>query len=559
MTGGRAQGTTKPFATPKARREEVAARLAAYGLARGPHRVVRGGTRAEAGAGFGHRLRLALEGLGPVFSLFGLYLATRVDLLDAPDCRELAALRDAAPPLPAAEAHELFRQGVGLAPGDVFLEFEGEPCESRLLQQSHRARLRDGSPVVVRLVRPEAERQTPSDVELLDLLAGALAGVGVGGPSFESAVADFTSALGRQLDLTHEAKALTALAHDAADFQMLAAPCVHAGLCSARVLTVAELTGRRLDGAESARAYAGGWERWGRRGLPKAHDTTALARLLCAVWLRQALLGHAFPVEPGAANVLFVGERQVAFTGGHFESLHAEAQASLWNYLLATAADDPDRACAELLGELRHEGRAGEDLRHRFRQVVPFRDTGWHLDDDTNHLAEHLVVHWRSAAECGYVPRAHLAAFYRGLFAVTGAARQLSPDGDPLLEGLQDARLDESLTRAREWMSPRQFGNHADNYAAMMLSLPGRLDEVLSLGSGGGPRLKVRAPEAPRGRRRENSASAVNALLLLLAAAVVLLPRATAALFEEAWAERIDTVVFIMLGALLLRGATRAA
>jgi ubiquinone biosynthesis protein len=557
MALGRFRSTTTHGVTLKTRRAEVVERLAACGLTRGPRRVVRAFGAADDASELGRKLRRALERLGPVFASFGLYLATRVDLLDARDCLQLAAIADDAPPMTAAAARDIFRRELEREAADTFLSFEADPFESRLLQQSHRAQLLNGAPVVVKLVRPEAEQECLRDLELLDTLEDALAGTALGGPSFKAAVADFNSTLRRRLDLRHEAKALETLARDAEGFEMLRVPAVERQLCAERVLTVEELAGVRLDGVEFARASEGEGTARARRGLPRVFDRTALARLLCSVWLRQALLGQTFPVEPQAAGLVVISDRQIAFTGGPFASLHAEAQKNLWNYLIATSAEKPDRACSCLLGELRREGRAGEDLRHRFRQVVPFRDSGWHQDDGANQLAEHLVVHWRAAAGCGYVPQPHLPAFYRGLFAITSAAQQLSPESDPLLEGLQDARLQESLSRVREMMSLHQLGEQADRYAALMVAMPTRLDEMLSLASNGGPRLKIHAPEADSGRRRRNSTAAVTALLLLLAGVVMLLPRATAALASEVWASRINTLVFILLGAMLLRAAGR--
>ena len=95
-------------------------------------------------------------------------------------------------------------------------------------------------------------------------------------------------------------------------------------------------------------------------------------------------------------------------------------------------------------------------------------------------------MHWRSAAECGYVPQPHLPSFYRGLFAITSIAQQLAPESDPLLEGLQDARLLAGLAQVQEVMGLQQFGDQMDKYAAMMVGLPQRLDEMLTLASEGG-------------------------------------------------------------------------
>ena len=557
MTAGRHREAAGQGAALKTRRAEVVARLAAYGLARGPHRVA-GGPRPGGDEGTRcARLRAALEGLGPVFSSFGLYLSTRVDLLHARDCLELSAIADGAPPAPSTSVRELFRREFGCEREEAFPFFEEAPFESRLLCQSHRARLPDGSPVVVKLVRRESEQAFLCDVELLRLLEGALSGVAPGGATLRDAVADFAAGLHRQLDFAHEAKALSALASDAKQFEMLRVPAVHHGLCTQRILTVEELSGERLDGGAfpGGEGDEGAWRRLEARGLERAN----LARLLCSVWLQQALLGRAFPVTPRPDNILILSARQLAFTGGDFDSLPADSQSNLWDYLRAAAADDPDTACACLLTEVRPGGPPGaaEDLRHRFRQVVPFRDSEWHTGDEVNRLADHLVVHWRSAAECGYAPGAHLPSFYRGLFAVERAARQLSPEGDPLLEGLQDARLLTSLGQMRELLSLNQLGDHLDRYAGLMMLMPQRLDEVLTLGGKGGTRLNLRVAEDASARGRRNSLATVTALLLVLAASALLLPRVTAALGAGEWEGRINAVVFIVLGAAVLRTATR--
>jgi ubiquinone biosynthesis protein len=538
-----------PRSTLKRRRDEVVECLAAHGLARGPHRVRRNARSGETRTG---GLRAALEELGPVFSAFGLYLSARVDLLPARDCLELAALPDRALPMPPFAAHDLFGHETGRAPEDVFIAFEDEPFESRLLYQSHRARLPDGSPVVVKLVHPEAEQRFLHDVELLHLLEGALGGLPSGGAAFRGAVSDFAGALGRRLDFAHEAKALETLARDAEEFETWRVPEVSRGLCAQRVLTIEELTGFRLDGEETSAAG-------GRRALPSGVDRTNLARLLCSAWLRHALLGHVFPVQPRPADFVILPDKRLGFTGGLFDSLPAESQTNLWEYLIATAGENPDQACSCLLREVRREGAASgeEELRHHLRQVVPFRDSEWHQDDDTDQLVEHLVVQWRAAASCGYVPQPHLPSFYRGLFAVSDTARRLSPAGDPLLEGLQDARLLASMGRVREMFSLREAGDRLDRYAALMVMMPQRLDEMLTLGSAGGPRLKLRVPETASQRRRDNSSSIVTALLLLLAAAALLLPQVAASFLSKEWAGRVNAVVFVLIGAMILRAAAR--
>lgn len=546
--------------TLEKRRGEIEQRLAAAGLpcvGRRSLRVVPDAAREEARGG--SQLRLALESLGPVFSAFGRYLSTRVDLLSAQTCVELAAIPDHAAPSSFDAVRDIFAAELGCRPEEAYGEFEEAACESCLLYQTHRARLHDGSPVTVRVIHPEAERSALHDLSLLYLLEAAFAGE-VSCLSFKSAAADFAIVLPRQLDLTNEAKAFTALAQDAADFENLRAPTLHRELCAPRVLTVERLAGVSLT--EAAHSFGEGRDDdadAAPRDFPAGLNRTGLARLLCSVWLRQSLLGRAFPVEPRAENITILSDRQIAFTGGFFDALPAEPQANLWDYLVAVSLENPDRACACLLKELRAAGPPPdtERLRHSFRQVVPFRDSQWRGGEDEHQLAERLFVQWRLATECGYLPQQRLPSFYRGLFLMTDAAQRLAPDGDPLAEGLQDARLLASLSRWRETLNPTRFGDQFDRYAAMMLEMPRRLDEALTLVSEGSPRVQLHVPEAAEQRRQKNSSAVLNAWLLVLASVALLLPRVTASMLAEPWAERINTVIFIFVGALLLRAASR--
>src|SRR5437868_11798159 len=118
--------------TLKQRREQLLECLTAYGLTRGPHRIVRAGRKWDIEASLGLKLRLALGSLGPLFSSFGVYLATRVDLFPAGDCLELEVISDSATPMSHADVQQLIRREIGGAPKEVFLSFETEPFESRL-------------------------------------------------------------------------------------------------------------------------------------------------------------------------------------------------------------------------------------------------------------------------------------------------------------------------------------------------------------------------------------------------------------------------------------------
>jgi predicted unusual protein kinase regulating ubiquinone biosynthesis (AarF/ABC1/UbiB family) len=331
--------------------------------------------------------------------------------------------------------------------------------------------------------------------------------------------------------------------------------------CTPTILTCENLSGSNLGDLVSPFSD---WESEGgpaatAQPSPAGIDSGELASLLCLVWLRQSLQGRVFPVDPRPENILILPSQQIVFTGGVFSSLPSHVKTNLFNYLVAAAAQDPDSACSYLVREMsRTKGAAcEEELRHRLRQVIPFRDGGWRDGGDRGSLAEYLFVHWRFARECGYLPQPRLISFCRGLFQIANTARRLAPGRDPLMEGLQDLRFNTMFAEFREMVSPGRVGDSLDTYATMMTELPQRLNDVLTLAAEGHTRTKYDERERTDHRSVKNSSITVAALLLLLMSVALLSHHLSASASAKVWADRVGTVAFMLVGALLLRAACR--
>jgi len=278
---------------------------------------------------------------------------------------------------------------------------------------------------------------------------------------------------------------------------------------------------------------------------------------LCEVWLRQALLGRCFPLDSRPENIQVFPGKQIAFTNGAFAGLPTEPKANLWNYLLAAANENSDEACSCLLKEMRKDAAVTEDVRQKLRQAMPFRDGGWDAGSDGQTLAELLFVQWRFASECGYTPLMHLPAFFRGLFNVSNIARLLAPKADSLSEGMRDLRLISGLEQFTRLIDRHRLADQMDRSAAMMMNLPQNLDEALTSVSRSYTSLKLQPDDSAEGRGAGRSSALVTALLLVLAAVLLLSPYVTASVAAGPWANRINTIVFMIFGALLLRAVSR--
>lgn len=175
------------------------------------------------------RLRLALEELGPVFVKFGQILSTRPDLLTPEFAEELKRLQDRVTPFPGAQARTLIEAALGAPIEDAFASFETEPMASASVAQVHAATLRDGSDVVVKVIRPGIDTVIAEDLRLLQGIAELLERVSSDARRLHpvEVVADYESTITNELDLLHEAANASQLRRNFTHSPLLYVPRVH--------------------------------------------------------------------------------------------------------------------------------------------------------------------------------------------------------------------------------------------------------------------------------------------------------------------------------------------
>ena len=196
---------------------------------------------------FGARLRRTLDDLGPTFVKFGQVLSTRSDVLPEGVLYELQKLQDTARPMPAGRAQEIIERELGAPVGEVFATFDPVPLGSASIGQVHRAVLRDGDVVAVKVQRPEAPGRVSADLELMRELAsfidrrfGQRILVDVSG-----LVAEFEGVVRREIDYRAEAENARRFAINFAG-KPVVIPGVYEGLSTSRVMTMEFVEGTRF-------------------------------------------------------------------------------------------------------------------------------------------------------------------------------------------------------------------------------------------------------------------------------------------------------------------------
>ena len=294
----------------------------------------------------GVRLRRALEELGPIFVKFGQSLSTRADLLPADIAEQLSLLQDQVRPFPASQALRAVERSLGQPLSEAFASFEEEPLASASIAQVHGARLRDGSEVAVKILRPGIERQVAVNMAILYRLASWLK---VLFPETRrlrlvEVVDEFNRVLHRELDLLQEAASASQLRRNFEGRPELYVPEIHWDHTRADILVLERINAIPVDDLETLKACG--------------HDRKKLAERGVKIFFHQVFNDNFFHADMHPGNIFVLRENPA----------------------------DPSYACVDfgIIGSL-----SEEDQRYLAENFVAF------FNRDYRRVAElHLVSGW---------------------------------------------------------------------------------------------------------------------------------------------------------------------
>jgi ubiquinone biosynthesis protein len=251
------------------------------------------------------RARLALEELGPTFVKLGQLMATRVDLFPPGWIAEFEKLLTDTPPVAFAELLPEVERALGRSPFEVFRDLDPVPIASASIAQVHRAKLPDGTPVVLKIRRPGIRAKVEADLRLLAQIASLIESEIPEARRYQPAeiAAQFARSLERELDLAVEARHVERLAKNFAGDPHIVIPKVFAEWTS-EVMNVQEHVDA-IPGTDLAAVRAAGL------------DPRLLAARGVESTLKMILIDGFFHADPHPGNVLFLpGNRIVMIDCG---------------------------------------------------------------------------------------------------------------------------------------------------------------------------------------------------------------------------------------------------
>lgn len=248
-----------------------------------------------------YRVRRVLEELGPTFIKMGQILATRVDLFPPAYIAEFEKLLDEAPSLPFEELLPQLEEDIGGAVGDVFLEIDRQALAAASLAQVHKAVLKDGATVILKIRRPGIRKIIEADLRLLNRLVDIVESDVPELRRFHprEIVRQFSQSLRRELDFAAEGRSAERVAANLARDPNIHIPRVYW-----------ELTGERLNVQEYIQGIPG-------RDLSAAEkdglNRKQLAERGSKAVLQMIMEDGFFHADPHPGNVFYLPGNRLAF------------------------------------------------------------------------------------------------------------------------------------------------------------------------------------------------------------------------------------------------------
>lgn len=292
------------------------------------------------------QLRKALEELGPTFVKLGQILAGRADMFGPEWIAEFEKLHSQVPALPFESLRTQLREDLGGEPEQVFAWFDPEPLAAASIAQVHRARLHDGTEVVVKIRRPGIHEVIDADLRLLDRLAAlAEAELPALAPyRLRLLLREFGRSLHRELDLASECRSAERLAKNMTVFPWVRIPRTHWAWTHERVNVqdlVEGIPGQSLDQLAAA-------------GL----DRRLLARRGAQAVLKMIVEDGFFHADPHPGNVFYLPDHGIAFIDfGMVGHLTQRRRQQLLTLLLGLVQREP-QAVVDVLLDWTRDGQS---------------------------------------------------------------------------------------------------------------------------------------------------------------------------------------------------------
>ncbi len=411
------------------------------------------------------RMRMVLEKLGPTFIKLGQILATRPDLIPPEWAEEFKRLQDNCSLVAFEDIEKVLTDEFPGRLDLLFSSIEETPLAAASMAQVHRARLKDNSRVVIKVLRPGVRRIVEEDMALLEGLAQFVEAYFSGlGYSPVAVSTEFSKELFKEMNLNQEAQATNRLRRYFEDDPNISFPKVYETASTRNILTLEEIMGQPLSSVDP-------------KTLTAKERRTIVENGTDAVF-KQCLRFGFFHADPHPGNIFLLPDQKLCFIDcgmtGHLDKKTAE---QLVDLVAAVSQDDIDKLCRVII-ELTDMDPAITDRREfrvELRQfTATFQDSNLKQLDISKLLSDFFTMLQRYHIVCP----SDLLFLTKALTTIEGVAEHFDPTFN-VLEHVEP-QIREVVTKRYGFEALRhRLQKSMTSYAELFENIPGDMQRIL--------------------------------------------------------------------------------
>ncbi|WP_395746939.1 ABC1 kinase family protein [Prosthecobacter sp.] len=418
-----------------------------------------------------------VEKLGPTYIKLAQLLSTRSDFVPQGYMDALSRLQDHVEPFSFEQVQAIVSMEVGARLSKAFSEFDPEPIAAASLGQVHRAVLRSGQHVVVKVQRPDARQNVAEDLDAMAELAAFLEAHTEMGRRYGlvQIVEELRKSLLRELDYRLEATNLTLMREHLAGFEHILIPAPVEDYSTGRVLTMEHVTGQKITKFSPL--------------IRVDIDGDALAEELFQAYLHQILVVGVFHADPHPGNIFLTDDHRIALLDlGMVGRMGRNMQALLLKLLLGISEGNGDQAAkvAESMGEP-FEDYDSLAFKRNIADLVSQHRTA-NLND--LQIGRVVLEVQRIAGDCHLRVPPEFTLLGKTLLNLDLVGRTLAPAFDPNESVRRNAAKIMHEQALKSFSSGNLFGLVLEA-KEFLEKLPSRLNQLMDLLSANKMRIKV--------------------------------------------------------------------
>lgn len=420
-----------------------------------------------------------LEKLGPTFIKLGQLLSTRADLLPPPYLDSLTRLQDEIAPFSYEEVDAIVSGELGVRISKAFADFEPEPIGAASLAQVHRAYMRDGRAVVVKIQRPNIREQIVDDLEALEAVAQFIDDHSELGKRYEfgNMLGGLRKSLLQELDFKAEAVNLAMFADNLREFERIVIPEPIMDFSTSRVLTMEYIPGKKITDINPLRLME--------------VDGPGLADQLFRTYLKQILVDGVFHADPHPGNVFLTEDERIALLDvGMVARLMGSFHDNLLRLLLSISEGRGEDA-AETAIKM-GEPKPGFDRSEFVRRVSELVAENANADISRIDAGQVTLEIMRISADCWFRLPQEFTMIAKALLNLDRSVFTLDPSFDP--NAVIRERASEIMQRnIFKSISPGNILGGIVEVKEFAEKLPGRVNRILDAVGNNDLKIKVDA------------------------------------------------------------------